>query len=49
MPHAEIYSLGFLKPRRDLAFCFNFTQNFITELLIPTHEHFHWLKFIKNI
>jgi len=21
----------------------------ITQLLIPTHAHFHWLKFIKNI
>ena len=22
---------------------------YITQLLIPTHAHFHWLKFIKNI
>jgi len=22
---------------------------FFTQLLIPTHAHFHWLKFIKNI
>jgi len=21
----------------------------ITQLLIPTHAHFHWLKFIKNM
>ena len=21
----------------------------VTQLLIPTHAHFHWLKFIKNI
>jgi len=21
----------------------------ITKMLIPTHAHFHWLKFIKNI
>ena len=21
----------------------------ITKLLIPTHAHFHWLKFIKNV
>jgi len=21
----------------------------ITKLLVPTHAHFHWLKFIKNI
>jgi len=21
----------------------------VTKLLIPTHTHFHWLKFIKNI
>jgi len=24
-------------------------NNLITKLLIPTHAHFHWLKFIKNI
>ena len=22
---------------------------YIAQLLIPTHAHFHWLKFIKNI
>jgi len=25
------------------------TAVYITQLLIPTHAHFHWLKFIKNI
>ena len=27
-----------------------YTQQIVaTQLLIPTHAHFHWLKFIKNI
>ena len=25
------------------------TYPYVTQLLIPTHAHFHWLKFIKNI
>jgi len=25
------------------------TAKTVTKLLIPTHAHFHWLKFIKNI
>jgi len=32
----------------EFAYCINLSI-LITQLLIPTHAHFHWLKFIKNI
>jgi len=34
--------------KRDCDICCNYLDR-ITQLLIPRHAHFHWLKFIKNI
>jgi len=35
----KMYREGWIKGKRGN----------VTKLLIPTHAHFHWLKFIKNI